>query len=241
MLHTHLTALAAASLLVTASACSQSSAPAPAAPEPPAAGPVAADTATTAAAATCGPQSPRDISQAAGSNTLPVPAGDTPNLCNVHFHDPFEHSGFSSVPEVSAVPGEPVCSSVEIGDQVEFHWVYTNCPANPSPAKGLANCVCDREDLVLRVFAQAYVVGEQGVAPAQPTANLTRYVGSTTGPSYDDQTCSQARVNWEVAPTVDVVSKQALGEWCESNPWPDEDHPHGSRALVTKPAWLSPM
>jgi hypothetical protein len=189
----------------------------------------------------CGPQSPRDISAPAGANTVAVPAGPTPHLCNVHFHDPFEHSGFAAVPQVTGEPGESVCKSVDVGDRVEFHWVYTNCEPRSQPVQGLANCVCDRDDLTLRVFAQAYVVDAGGAAPGQPTGELVRYAGSTTGPSYDNDTCSPARVNWEVAPGVERLSKGALASWCADNPWLGEDHPHQARQLVTDPAWLSAM
>lgn len=192
-------------------------------------------------AAACGPQSPRDITRTAGTNTLPVPDGETPNLCNVHFHEPIEHAGFAEIPEVEPAAGDPVCQSVEVGDEVEFHWVYTNCELPETPVQGLDNCVCDREDMVLRGYARAYVVGADGVAPSQPESGLVSYAGSTTGPSYDDETCSPARVNWEVAPNVEVVGKDELGAWCQDNPWIGEDHPHGSRELVTDPASLSPM
>lgn len=190
---------------------------------------------------TCGPQSPRDISSAAGTNPVAVPDGDTPTLCNVHFHEPFEHSGFADLPQTTGATGQQVCKAVDIGDQIEFHWVYTNCAANSPPVKGLGNCVCDREDLVLRVYAQAYVVGDAGDAPTQPRAGLLRYRGSTTGPSYDNETCSPARVNWHVNRDVRTVGVQELATWCASNPWIDEDHPHAARRTVTDPAWLSPI
>ena len=225
-------------LVGVAAACSPGATPAAPAP-------AAADDSTSVAPAPekaiCGPQSPRDISSTAGTNPGAVPAGETPHLCNVHFHEPFEHSGFTSVPEVSGNPGAPACKLVEVGDQIEFHWVYTNCEPNPTPVKGLDNCVCDRDDLVLRVYAQAYVVGGTGEAPTQPQGELVTYTGSTTGPSYDDQTCSPARVNWEVAPAAEVVAKNELSAWCQNNPWIDEDRPHESRDLVTAPAELSPM
>lgn len=222
-------------ILALATACSQGSAVTPISPP-------SAEPAPKAAAdgSTCGPQSPRDISMTAGENLAPVPAGDAPNLCNVHFHDPFEHAGFDAVPPVTGAPGDPVCESVEVGDRLEFHWVYTSCPVSSPPVEGLANCVCDNDDMVLRVYAQAYVVGEGGQAPARPSGDLVSYAGSTTGPSYDNQTCSPARVRWEVNPRVEVLDKAALDSWCKTNPWIGEDHPHESRELVTNPAWLSP-
>lgn len=190
----------------------------------------------------CGPQSPRNISKTAGTNTEPVPSGPTPNLCNVHFHRPFEHAGFSAVPKVEARDDEPVCRSIGIGNKVEFHWVYTNCELPVPAKKGLANCVCDPQDpdeMVLRVFGQAYVVAESGEGPSQPTSDLLSYAGSTTGKDFDNETCSPARVNWEVSRTVREVGKEALGAWCADNPWIGEDRPHKSRVLVTRLDWLS--
>lgn len=205
---------------------------------------IAMSTAIAASAAepqVCGPQSPRDISLAGGSNTIAVPGGETPNPCNVHFHEPFEHQGFASVPAAKAAPGGPVCGSADNGDDIEFHWVYTNCTP-PSPAvKGLANCVCDRSDMVLRVFAQTYKVDESGEPPTQPSEDLILYAGSTTGTSYDDKICSPAKVNWMVAAHTRMLGKAALGHWCESNDWIGEHHPHGSRAIVRAAEWLSPF
>lgn len=195
---------------------------------------------TEEAAPVCGPQSPRDITRTAGTNTVPVPDGPTPHLCNVHFHEPVEHAGIGELPSVAeAAGGEPVCESVEVGDRVEFHWVHTNCEPGDEVVQGLDNCVCNREDLVLRVYAQAYVVGEDGVAPEQPEGDLSTYAGSTTGPNYDNETCSPAKVNWEVARAAEVLARDELATWCESNPWPGEDHPHEARELVTREDWLS--
>lgn len=189
----------------------------------------------------CGPQSPRDISVAGGTNTVPVPQGETPNLCNVHFHKPFEHAGLRWTGDAPEPSGEAVCESVDYGDRVELHWVYTNCELPEPPRPGLENCVCDRDDMVLRVYARGYVVSDEGTGPEQPTEGLVRYLGSTTGPSYDNQVCSPARVNWAVDPEVGALRKEALANWCETNPWEGEDHPHGSRPLVTREDWLSPF
>lgn len=164
---------------------------------------------------------------------VPVPEGATPRLCNVHFHEPYEHAGFVEPTLPDMTPGEQVCKSVTDGDRVEFHWVYTNCPQPAVAAKGLGNCVCDRPDMVLRVYAQGYVVGTGGeMAVTQPSMDFQEYKGSTTGPSYDDFKCSPARVNWHVAKKSKLLDKATLGKWCQDNPWPDEDHPHGARKPV---------
>lgn len=152
---------------------------------------------------------------------------------------PFEHTGFGDLPEASGEAGEPVCHGVVNGDRVEFHWVYTNCALPEEPRPGLANCVCDRPDIVLRVHAEAYIVDEDGSDVAHTTTGLAKYGGSTTGADYNSQTCSPYRVNWHVNPRASRLARSALGAWCDDNPW-HEDHPHAPRELVTAPEWLSP-
>lgn len=188
--------------------------------------------------AACGPQSPRDISVAGGKNELPVPGGETPNLCNIHFHRPFEHAGF--VMPAGVEPTEAaVCHDVKNGDKIEAHWVYTSCPLPAEPKHGLANCVCDRPDMVLRVIAGVYIVNDEGGEFTQPTENLAKFAGSTTGTKYTNEVCSPARVNWEVSREVTYLKRDALGAFCSDNPY-NEDHPHGVRELVVREDWLSP-
>ena len=195
---------------------------------------------TTDTVAVCGPQAPRNIARAGGNNTVAIPDGETPNLCNVHFHRPFEHAGWASMPEASPPNGSPVCKDVTIGDKIEFHWVYTNCNLPATPKAGLANCVCDRDDLVLRVFAKGYLVDENGGSLSQPTTDFVKYTGSTTGPSYSNETCSLAKVNWQVHPHVTKLKRDSIAEFCSSNQW-SEDHAHDIRVLVEREDWLSPF
>jgi hypothetical protein len=157
----------------------------------------------------------------------------------VHFHKPLEHAGFAPLQLPKGEAGAPVCHEVENGDKVEFHWVYTSCtPPTPS-IEGLANCTC--EGMVLRVYAQAYLVTDSGGDVAQPTGSLVHYAGSTTGTSFDNENCSPAKVNWSVNREILPLRKSALAAWCDTNPWPHEDHPHHSRDLVTAPKWLAPF
>lgn len=189
----------------------------------------------------CGPQAPRDISVAGGKNTLGVPEGETPNLCNVHFHRPYEHAGFKMLPEVA--PSEAmVCGDVKNGDQIEAHWVYTNCDLPSTPKPSLENCVCDRPDMVLRVYTRAFVVRDAGSDFVQPTPEEARvkYAGSTTGTSFNNEVCSPARVNWDVDPQVQYLKRDALGAFCQHNDY-HEHHAHAIRDLVVKPEWLSPF
>ncbi|AGH43401.1 hypothetical protein C427_1292 [Paraglaciecola psychrophila 170] len=63
------------------------------------------------------------------------------------------------------------------------------------------------------------------------------YLGSTTGPSYDEK-ASPLQVSWSVRPKVAVVDINSFGKWCDDNIF-KEDHAHGVRNLVTNPKLLS--
>lgn len=52
--------------------------------------------------------------------------------------------------------------------------------------------------------------------------------------------CSPAKIQWEVAPEVKALDRSALAGWCGDNAW-GEDHPHGSREVVTREDHLSPL
>ena len=239
-----LAAAAFGAFVLAAAAC------APAAPP--------ATAADAEAPAICGPQSPRDISVAGGTNRLRVPGDGTrpPRLCNVHFHRPGEHTGIGACPAAGGGTGAGVCGGrgtapVRPGQEIETHWVYTSCPAPTEPRPGLENCVCDAPpELVLMVFGQKYVVAAEGAAGAdrelrEPSTGLARYGGSTTGPSFsdgspdDDLPCSPARVQWRVSQECRALDVAALGDWCESNEW-DEDYAHGIRGVIEREDWLSP-
>ena len=127
-----------------------------------------------------GPQTPRDITLKAGSNTrlFPLaPSSTQMNLCNLHFHVNAEHKGpgFS----VSGGPGEHggykcnetseltqaelkspeggACQGLQPGDTIEVHWVYTSCDV--APGKGLESCLSEQcGNPTLRVEAQVFVV-----------------------------------------------------------------------------------
>ena len=70
------------------------------------------------------------------------------------------------------------------------------------------------------------------------TGEPVQYTGSTTGPSFDDQTCSPLQVSWSVRPQCAKVDINSLGKWCESNAF-EEVKAHGVRKLVTDPRLLS--
>ena len=128
------------------------------------------------------PQTPRDITQAAGENQqhFPyAPAYDKMNLCNIHSHTSAENKGPGfSIKAPADQPNGYICNdscsltaeqlkdpfdgkgafgNVKPGDTIEVHWVFTSCDAQPG--KGLGACVPEGcTDPKLRVEAQVFLV-----------------------------------------------------------------------------------
>jgi hypothetical protein len=69
------------------------------------------------------------------------------------------------------------------------------------------------------------------------TGTPVQYVGSTTGPAYNEEG-SPLQVSWSVRPEIAKVDINTVGDWCESNPF-DESQAHGVRNLVINPLLLS--
>ncbi len=133
-----------------------------------------------------GPQSPRDIDDVAGENTLDfadAPAFASMNLCNIHFHKGAEHRGGEfttyagngngkgygtgfvfdgplSDAETSPVNytiGEGEGKTVSPGDTIEIHYVHTTAKITPGPTLG--SCLSDAiMNPQLRVEAQVFVL-----------------------------------------------------------------------------------
>ncbi len=133
-----------------------------------------------------GPQSPRDITVLAGTNTLDfedAPAYQQMNLCNIHFHEGAEHRGgqFTTyagngngkgygtgflydgeLTEAELAPvdyeiGSSEKSKLEPGDTIELHYVHTTAKITPGPTLG----ACLAEQIMnpqLRVEAQVFVL-----------------------------------------------------------------------------------
>lgn len=133
-----------------------------------------------------GPQSPRDIGSAKGSNDIAfnaAPAYTQMNLCNLHFHKNAEHkggeftkyagngdgkgylsgyqySGHLTKAELASVDHE-VCpskhGSLYPGDTIEVHYVYSTAQIKPGPTLG--SCFNDSiKNPQLRVETQVYVL-----------------------------------------------------------------------------------
>lgn len=133
-----------------------------------------------------GPQSPRDIDSAEGSNPVvfsPAPASSSMNLCNIHFHAGAEHrggeftrytghgdgkgsgSGYQYTGKLITAELMPASRNVcqgahgglKSGDTIEVHYVYSTARVAPGPTLGA--CLSDAiRNPQLRVEAQTYVL-----------------------------------------------------------------------------------
>lgn len=236
-----------------------------------------------------GPQSPRDISQAYGTNQRIF--GKAPNrsqmeLCNIHFHKYAEHKGgeFTTyagngsgdglntgyrwngqlTPEQMRPIKGKVCTgkgmdqALDVGDTVEVHWVHSSSEIRPGET--LASCLDDDVmNPALRVEGQVIVLAndpnaldfrqlakveeingyEQAPNIPMNTGNPIEYLGSTTGPAYNEK-ASTIKVTWSIRPRVAVVDINSVGEWCEDNVF-KENYGHKVRNLVTNHKLLSPI
>lgn len=164
-------------------------------------------------------------------------------------------------PAELAAPAGDICKGLKPGDTVEIHWVHSSCDVKPG--KGLGSCVNDAcKKPALRVEAQVFtLVNDRGAlsfadlveaqqkvngkyqAKSIPTSTgaPVQFAGSTTGPSYDDTTCSDFKVTWSVRPKCARLDIASLGAWCKGGNVFAEDHAHGVRKLVTNPKFLAPI
>ncbi|WP_193185612.1 delta-class carbonic anhydrase [Nisaea sediminum] len=150
-------------------------------------------------------------------------------------------------------------AKVKPGDTIEVHWVHTTCDA--VPAHGLGSCLpADCKNPQLRVEAQVFLVvndpnaldftsfdyhgkavGGLHQAKAIPgdTGTPVVFRGSTTGPSYNQETCSPLEVTWSVRPNCAKVDINSIFRWAKNDKFFRETASHGVRQLVTKPELLS--
>ncbi len=148
------------------------------------------------------------------------------------------------------------CKGIEVGDTVEVHWVHSSCDIEPGPTLG--SCLADDcTDPVLKVETQVFLLvndpraasflaydyldNSSGFHQARtlPKRNgKVEFLGSTTGPSYNNEQCSPYQVNWSVTPNCNLLDINSLHKWCEDNVF-DEKKAHGVRELVTDERFLS--
>ena len=158
-------------------------------------------------------------------------------------------------------PEDEICDGLKPGDTIEVHWVHTSCDVSPGPK--LDTCLskaCLNPDL--RVETQVFTLVNDGDAldfddlsydgnqvngfhQAKSIPNNTgvpvKYMGSTTGPKFNQQICSPLQVTWSVRPQCAKLDINSLGKWCEKENVFEEDHAHKVRKLVTDPRLLSPI
>ena len=161
--------------------------------------------------------------------------------------------------ELAPAPG--AYKGVEPGDTIEVHWVHTTCDAAPGP--GLGACVPEGcSDPLLRVESQVFLVVNDPEAldftemayggntvDGRPQAKLiptttgqpVLFRGSTTGPQYNQQSCSPAQVTWSVRPQCAKLDINSLHRWAEDGNVFEETESHGVRQLVTAPELLAPI
>lgn len=128
-----------------------------------------------------GPQTPRDIDNAEGTNSRVfslAPGYEEMNLCNIHFHNNAEHkakdfsifggegdyAGYQceistslSDAELAEPAGGAVCNGMMPGDTIEVHWVHSSCDIEPGA--GLGSCLSDScANPNLRVETQVFTL-----------------------------------------------------------------------------------
>lgn len=173
----------------------------------------------------------------------------------------FACNGTDDLTEAELAPAPGAYGKVEPGDTIEVHWVHTSCDIDPG--EGLGSCLSDTcTDPLLRVEAQTFLVvndsnaldftqmdykGYEVNGLDQPmmipsnTGDPVVFRGSTTGPSWDQKTCSPLKVTWSVRPTCAKLDINSLHRWAESGNVFNETDSHGVRQLVTAPELLSPI
>lgn len=152
--------------------------------------------------------------------------------------------------------GESEHGSLYPGDTIEVHYVHSTAQVKPGPTLGA--CLNDSiGNPQLRVETQVFVLVndesaldftdltangvkdgyQQALNIPTNTGDAVQYIGSTTGPGYNE-IASPYQVSWSVRPKVAKVNIHTVGKWLEGNVY-DEDHAHGVRNLVINPALLS--
>lgn len=142
------------------------------------------------------------------------------------------------------------------GDTIEVHYVYSTAKVKPGPTLG--SCLSDSiKNPALRVESQVFVLvndkdalsfveltedtmkGDRAQAINIPdnSGQPIQYLGSTTGPSYNQQG-SPFQVTWSVRPKTLKVDINTVAEWLNDNKY-KENHAHGVRNLVIDPLLLS--
>ncbi len=175
------------------------------------------------------------------------------------YHSGYQYSGTLSAAELAKLDfpvGASAHGGLYPGDTIEVHYVHST--AQVSPGATLGACLSETiGNPQLRVVAQVFVLVNDAnasdfnqvtelakingyhQAPNMPggTGKAVEYLGSTTGPGYNEAG-SPFQVSWSVRPGVAKVSIESVGAWLQGNVF-EEDHAHGVRNLVINSELLS--
>lgn len=175
-------------------------------------------------------------------------------------------SGYLYSEELNTSESQPVAGdvcpsdhgSLQSGDTIEIHYVYSS--AQVEPGETLGSCLSESiKNPQLSVEVQVFILANDGDArDFSKRAEVTKkddlhqalnipgntgtpiiYEGSTTGPGYNEAS-SPFQAPWGVRPDVAKVNVETVGEWCKGNVF-NEDHAHGVKNLVINPDLLSPI
>jgi len=183
------------------------------------------------------------------------------NIAVLNGDEGFACNDTRTLTEAELAPAPGAYKGVKPGDTIEVHWVHTTCET--TPGQGLGACVPETcENPLLRVETQVFLVvndknaidfldlayqGNVVDGLHQPrslpvsTGTPVEFLGSTTGPSYTQASCSPAQVTWSVRPQCEKLDIHSLHRWAESGNVFKEEKSHGIRKLVTAPELLSPI
>lgn len=140
------------------------------------------------------------------------------------------------------------CHDVKVGDTYEMHWVHSSNGVSVGP--GLGGAFARGANPAVAVQAQVFVVVNDAnydnidlmSSFAGNATSIRSYMGSTTGPSYNNEFCSPYTVSWHVDPSCHYISASSFDNMCRELKLLGADadtHPHGSRFLVSD-QWVVP-
>jgi len=183
---------------------------------------------------------------------------------NTHYHEGAEHfsGGEYDTPgdnaggyycdslSLTATPAqlEPFefehCMDMEVGSTYEMHWVHSS--GGTSIGVGLGGAFARQANPLVVVQAQVFlVVNDEEYARddlmhgwvGDLATDAVKYLGSTTGTSYDNEVCSPYLVSWHVDRECHMIAASTMDAMCrdmaEMYKMSVDLEPHGSRVLVS--------
>ncbi|KAJ1445542.1 hypothetical protein M885DRAFT_492562 [Pelagophyceae sp. CCMP2097] len=183
---------------------------------------------------------------------------------NTHWHDGAEHFSageYDTLHEnaggyycdslsLTATPAqlEPFefkhCMDMEVGSTYEMHWVHSS--GGTSIGVGLGGAFARQANPLVVVQAQVFLVVNDddytqdqfiGGWVGDLVTNGVKYLGSTTGTSYDNEVCSPYLVSWHVDRECHMIAASTMDAMCHDMMMLYDMHvdveAHASRVLVS--------